>query len=308
MAPSSTVPGTLYTSSGGAAAEAREVARLTYLISGEVARHRRDAFSSTPSSSGFHFPSLSSGALGVLPNSPGGEFTVQKERKTTELHVTETESVTGSASIADALPSAECSWVNDPQKHPYVRLPELSKGVVPRPFAADAAFSAKLLQNSPMPMYLTMRELFLKESLSAEDADDLMYNCELLINYAIHRLTPPLARRSPFLVCRRLAGLLMMFDYVVCTAHIVGPRLEAGRWWPRFVNLFRMDHTLLSRNRMGRTGSDMLLSLAYRLIAALEIYKTGARPPAVEDVREIPNEIDLQQENRDLQASSRMAC
>ncbi|CDI79711.1 hypothetical protein, conserved [Eimeria acervulina] len=187
--------------------------------------------------------------------------------------------------IPDGVLGSECSWLRNPEDHPFVRLPILQKDVVPRTFKVEEAFASKLLQNSPMSMYLTMRELFSKQSLNARDAQNLVFTCERLVNYGIHRLTTPLPRYTPFLISRRLANLLMMFDYVVCTAHIIGPKMGIERWWQQFVNLFRMDRSLLSPPRVGRLGSDLLVRITYRLIDALEIYRTGGRPSALEIIQ-----------------------
>ncbi|CDI75087.1 hypothetical protein, conserved [Eimeria praecox] len=281
------------------------------------------------------------GRLKEVESSSEGKCNSQEKQHIQIRHGAGAGEVTPSAA-APQVQLAEWGLLRNPEDHPFFHLPKPPQDAATRPFTAEFAFSGKLLQNSPMPMYLTMRELFSKQSLSEKEVDRILRSCELLVNYAIHRLTPALPRRTPFLVCRRLASLFMLFDYVVCTAQLVGAKMETERWWPRFVSFFRMDSSLLSPTRSSRLGSELLVDLAYRLIAALEIYRKGARPPPMEVIQlkrlifshlrsysqfehpswnywvlddqefmegcdGLPRGIDLEQENRKLQAFSRMA-
>ncbi|CDJ50346.1 hypothetical protein, conserved [Eimeria brunetti] len=237
-----------------------------------------------PSDTAFSSPSSES-VLQVTTYSYKKECSMQEQQHMTGHRGAGVVATTPLASVSDAHLGASSSPPNNPEEHPFVRLPEIPQDAVPRAFASEVAFAGKLLQNSPMPIYITMRELFLKQSLNAEEAGCLLYNCELLINYGIHRLTTPLGRTTPFLVCRRLAALFMMFDYVVCTVQLIGAKMRTELWWSRFVKSFKMDRTLLSQTRGGRKGSGVMVNLAYRLIAALQIYSTGERPNHVEIIQ-----------------------
>ncbi|CDJ36730.1 uncharacterized protein EMH_0094650 [Eimeria mitis] len=135
-----------------------------------------------------------------------------------------------------------------------------------------------------MHVYMTMRILFSKASLTAKDVDALLTEAELLVNYAAYRLARPSRRFTGAYLVMKLSSLFMVFDYLVCTIEVVGDKMNTGRWWPAFVQKFPTAYFVTERR--GRKKTKLLNRLVNRLCLALSVYKEGRRP----EFREI---IDL---------------
>ncbi|CDJ31235.1 uncharacterized protein EMH_0065200 [Eimeria mitis] len=139
-------------------------------------------------------------------------------------------------------------------------------------------------------------------SLDAHEVEELMNAAELLANYAAHRLAMPCSRCTASYLLVKLSSLLMAFDYLVCAAELLGEKMNTGKWWPEFVQLFRTDYRLseIGGTRVGR----MRKRLVNRLSAALAIYKQGKRP-APKEIIELKR-VGLTQVSKDSHMSHRL--
>ncbi|CDI87768.1 hypothetical protein EPH_0055430 [Eimeria praecox] len=172
--------------------------------------------------------------------------------------------------------------------HPFVRLPMVNPEDVRRSFRVQFALSFQYGKASPMETYMTMRSLFAKASLTAQDVETLMLQAEILANYATDKLGRPHSRCTANYLVMKLASLLMVFDHLVCAIELLGEKMNTGSWWPEFVSKFRTDYLFPEAARTKKM--EMLNKMVNRLSSALAIYKTGKRPP-LKDVVELKRAI-----------------
>ncbi|CDJ31859.1 uncharacterized protein EMH_0070410 [Eimeria mitis] len=182
-------------------------------------------------------------------------------------------------------PTVETSSVastsaRDIREHPFVRLPVVNPEDIPRHFSELGSLPCDMLLDSPMDAYMTMRSLFAKPSLTAEDVDTLMVKADILVKYATHKLARPDRRFKACTLFMKLSSLFMIFDQLVCTIELLGDKMDTDRWWPAFVQQFQTDY--IFPEHVPSPKSRMLNRLVNRLSSALEIYKEGRRPPLEE--------------------------
>ncbi|CDJ58823.1 hypothetical protein EMWEY_00018110 [Eimeria maxima] len=161
--------------------------------------------------------------------------------------------------------------------HPFVRLPHVLPEDITQVFEGARALSSKVPAGSPMKNFNSMRMLFAKPSLTAQDVKQLMDDCRCLIAYACTKLAGSLRKRNAFYVVRRLATMFMVFDYVVSTIELLGDKMDTKSWWENFVGRFYTNYAFENKDKVSRATQD-LGDLACRLSSALAIYKTGMRP------------------------------
>ncbi|CDJ53360.1 hypothetical protein, conserved [Eimeria brunetti] len=165
----------------------------------------------------------------------------------------------------------------DISQHPFVRLPVVKAEDIHRSFRPEFALSHDLNVCSPMEIYTTMRSLFAKASLTAEEVETLMKEAELLANYAATKLLREHKRCKANYIIRKLSSLLMVFDYLVCTVELLGDKMNTGAWWTKFTQKFRTEYFFPEEARTVRT--EILNKFVNRLSAALSVYKKLKRPP-----------------------------
>ncbi|CDJ35715.1 uncharacterized protein EMH_0100160 [Eimeria mitis] len=209
-------------------------------------------------------------------------------------------------SESDAVAQATTSGDGEPfgakdiRCHPFVRLPAVNLEDVHLRYNGALVLSFDLGVTTPMEAYMKMRSLFAKDSLTAEDVSTLMVNADYLAKYAVAKLARPCRKCTAGHLLMRLSALFMAFDYLVCTIKLLGDHMDAGSWWPAFVQRFRTDYFFPEDSR--RPKSKILNNLVNRLSAALSIYKQ-ARRPALEEVIELKRAI-LNHASKDSQLAN----
>ncbi|CDJ32512.1 uncharacterized protein EMH_0044680 [Eimeria mitis] len=165
--------------------------------------------------------------------------------------------------------------------HPYVRIPVLQQGVVPKKFRPSAIFADKLTDTMIYLPMLSLRSLFSKQSLNQEDADNLITASEALARAAwVNALTCP-RLTSPSFANEFLGRSFLALDSLVCTFQVLGDRMQKPVWWEEFIAAFDTNYDFRGERSRGCT-QRYIRQFANRLLAALNIYKTGGRPPADE--------------------------
>ncbi|CDJ27967.1 uncharacterized protein EMH_0036440 [Eimeria mitis] len=175
----------------------------------------------------------------------------------------------------------------DIRLHPFVRLPVINPQHIHRCFRKEFALSFGLWVHDPMKAYTTMRSLFAKASLTAQDVETLMTEAEILANYAVHKLAGPCKDSTSYLLVK-LSSLFMVFDYLVCAIELLGEKMDTGNWWNEFAQKFRTDYRLPEAARTQR--ATFLNQLVNRLSSALAIYK-GRRRPNFREIIELKRTI-----------------
>ncbi|CDJ59466.1 hypothetical protein EMWEY_00057600 [Eimeria maxima] len=165
----------------------------------------------------------------------------------------------------------------DIRLHPFVRLPVVKQEDVRRTFRVEYAVSPEFGRPSPMESFMTMRNLFAKASLTAEEVDRLLLEAETLASYALDRLSRHHNKHTAKYIFVKLSSVFMVFDSLICTIEVLGEKMNASKWWPHFVQNFSTEYYF---TEVGKT--EQLNRLVNRLSSALAIYKTGNRPPLQE--------------------------
>ncbi|CDJ56761.1 hypothetical protein EMWEY_00058310 [Eimeria maxima] len=179
--------------------------------------------------------------------------------------------------VANVISEEELAAEGRDSFHPFVRLPKVSPKNVTKTFDGFGAFVSKIPKGGPMSNFLSMRELFAKPSLNAKDVQQLMADCTGLVAYACKKLAGPPSRTNAFYIVRKLASMVMVFDYVVSTLVLLGKKMDAKIWWSDFVGRFHTDFNFEPRTNTQRV-TEGIVELIQQLSAALTIYKTGKRP------------------------------
>ncbi|CDJ28848.1 LOW QUALITY PROTEIN: uncharacterized protein EMH_0044530 [Eimeria mitis] len=210
---------------------------------------------------------------------------VQPHKHRTQTVAVNLDAVKGSASApavrATSRGGTGQAEAPDLRQHPFFRLPVVNPKDIHRTFRKEYALSMYYGRSTPMESYMTMRNLFAKASLTAEDVELLMTEAELLANYAADRLGRECRRCTANYLVLKLSSLFMAFDYLVCTIEILGSKMNTGTWWKEFTQKFRTEYLLPESARTQR--GNTLHKLVNRLSSALAIYRQQRRP-AVEEV------------------------
>ncbi|CDJ28814.1 uncharacterized protein EMH_0002220 [Eimeria mitis] len=168
------------------------------------------------------------------------------------------------------------------QKHPYVRLPVLQKGVVPRPICVPLLFDEIQRRFSHHAYLSTMRKIFALETLNQEHVDVLIDAVERLVTTSWFQSRSKQMRFSPVFAVETLGVYFMVFDALVCASQLLGESMQSHLWWEKFTAAFNTDFKLPDPKSIAQETRRFYVTLARRLAAALDIYKQGMRPPALE--------------------------
>ncbi|CDJ54032.1 hypothetical protein EBH_0072000 [Eimeria brunetti] len=215
-----------------------------------------------------------------INNQPEGQKAVDSFR------VSDGNSKAGQASGVSAStgqhPAGLSHLLHDVQSHPYVRLPVLEKGVVPRNLRVSILFTQKTGAFSFNIYMRTMRKLLLKKSLNQIDANTLVGAVEKLVTSSWVQSRKGARGRTPIYFVEALGRYFISLDAIVCASQILGDCMQLPLWWETFVASFNTNFPLYNARSRANKLTDFHIDFARRLIAALDIYKTGRRPALTE--------------------------
>lgn len=222
------------------------------------------------------------GTFGFVSATTQQESKREGEQPAQRVQVSEDPQEPSSSAGAVAPTSALCNKAEKIGQltHPYVRLPFVNPKDIPRPFRTEIAFSTTVFERSSLQVFVRMRKLLSKNSLSTWEVEALLRQCEYLVNHALHKLTAPPPKPGAFFVARRLGILFFTFDYVVCTIMLLQEKMETKKWWGRFVSKFSTEYHFPDSYVGKRDLERKLPDLVNRLSKALSVYKQALRPPA----------------------------
>ncbi|CDI82600.1 hypothetical protein EPH_0055020 [Eimeria praecox] len=170
----------------------------------------------------------------------------------------------------------------DIRYHPYVHLPVLEEGVVPRDVQVSTLVAKRPMLVKPHAHLLTLRALFAKKTLNQQDADLLVNAVELLVATYWLRTKTTRKHATPILIVEALGRNLMVLDSIVCAIQLLGEHMQAHLWWDKFATNFDINFPLPAPGSRGKELTHFHINLARRLYAAINIYKRGVRPPLLE--------------------------
>ncbi|CDJ59454.1 hypothetical protein EMWEY_00022240 [Eimeria maxima] len=178
----------------------------------------------------------------------------------------------------------EIIWSGDIRSHPYVRLPVLEEGVVPKNLEVSTLFYQRPLRLSLYANMLAIRNLFAKETLNQNEADHLVTVIEKVVPIVWLQGQRGPRGRSPIHTVEHLGNCFIAFDAILSAAEILGNSMQLHLWWDDFTASF--DTTFrLTPPGLGLTElAEFHAQFSRRIIVALNTYKTGERPPLEEVV------------------------
>ncbi|CDJ59635.1 hypothetical protein, conserved [Eimeria maxima] len=167
----------------------------------------------------------------------------------------------------------------DIKNHPYVRLPVVEEGVVPRRLRIAVLFARKQIRPSPHFCLLTLKNIYAQKTLDQKRADILVNAVERLISITWIQSQRTPRRTAPRYIVEALGNRFVAIDAIVCAIELVGEHMELPLWWGKFTASFKTNFPLRPPGSRGGELPQLHRNLAKRLVAAMDIYKQGRRPP-----------------------------
>ncbi|KAL8269885.1 hypothetical protein Esti_006192 [Eimeria stiedai] len=149
---------------------------------------------------------------------------------------------TSAAASAELLPASPAQTT--PRHHRFVRLPKVQSGAIRRTLMVQAANSGPryLSKSSSFDILATLRALFAKSELDANDVEELCQAVEKLVNYAHKRISPNLTPRRFGRLVGRLGLYFLILDSVMNACEVLGPAALTEHWWDAFTGRFRTKY------------------------------------------------------------------
>ncbi|CDJ37552.1 hypothetical protein, conserved [Eimeria tenella] len=167
--------------------------------------------------------------------------------------------------------------------HPFYKLPEVAPGIKVRRFSPSEAFSrSNLLPQVSTPLE-SIRSWFRMDVLDETGANRLVVEAERVVCnlYFIQQKPVPSTTASRAVLV--LGQRYLMLDALVSTIQVLGPTMNASRWWPKLVGAIPTE--ILHRNFPSPFERTRYYeTLALRLIKAIELLKKGVRLEAWDTV------------------------
>ncbi|CDJ54067.1 hypothetical protein, conserved [Eimeria brunetti] len=242
----------------------------------------------SPLQTSVEFPGPAGGAPALDPDSwidsiPSISDQPEGQEAAESFRVSDDDSEAGQASGSPVStgqhPAGLSHLLDDVQSHPYVRLPVLEKGVVPKSIQTYRLFEERVGVSSFYFYLLGVRDLFAQKTLNQHDADLLVHFVEQLVRVSYRRAQRSHAYPFPIRSVEHLGEYFIAFDAIVCAIELLGECMQLPLWWERFAAGFNINYYIPVLPVGGNRVSKFLNKLTTRLAAALKIYKTGRRPP-----------------------------
>ncbi|KAL8440889.1 hypothetical protein Emag_007646 [Eimeria magna] len=188
-------------------------------------------------------------------------------------------STSGAAREELAVKSATSTDQQQIHLHPFVRLPAVRPGISVTPIDPQDILTCPGAPRLSTGLLGLMRGLFAKPELDASDARALILTAGYLVKFVQRRLTLELTNPHNAHVIRHVGLFFMVADAVVAAYHAVGFQPASFSWWSTFTEAFPTSHQVRSPSKYSRKSTHFNFKLLKGLIGALNIYKTGSRPP-----------------------------
>lgn len=158
--------------------------------------------------------------------------------------------------------------------HPFVHLPVVEPGVVPRPWRSSDALVAMARSRCSHMLLHDIRELLLRPSLDFVGVSALMAAAEGLVAYTVQRMAPPTVTLSPAEYVRNWGRRFLVLNAAHSATRVVGTGVPP--WWQYCV--FTLLKDLESRPLKETRRCSANNRVAAHLFHALMMYKRGSAP------------------------------
>ncbi|KAL8443907.1 hypothetical protein Emed_006502 [Eimeria media] len=169
----------------------------------------------------------------------------------------------------------------DMRVHPFIRLPTAPRGLPLRQMNPDDPPPRAYQRVTSTELLAVLRELFAKSKLTPEDVEVLLDATEALVRFTRSHIRPISTSRMAH-VLRHVGIIFMSADAIASTAEILGLNLPSNWWWSSFIESFPQKDIVKEPRKDVKEAAHVNYALLKRLFAALDIYKTGVRPPVKE--------------------------
>ncbi|CDI85523.1 hypothetical protein, conserved [Eimeria praecox] len=171
------------------------------------------------------------------------------------------------------------SHPDDLRNHPYVRLPVLEAGVVPRGFNPTAVFGTPRNTIPIVDILLDFRQLFARQTLNQQDTDLLVGLVMKLANNIWLKASATARQFTPLFATVSLGSTFLAMDYLVAAVEVLGDHMKPHVWWEGFANAVDTDYALPEPSQYCRSTTRFNTEVGNQLLEALKIYKERRRPP-----------------------------
>ncbi|CDJ51672.1 hypothetical protein EBH_0001460 [Eimeria brunetti] len=127
-----------------------------------------------------------------------------------------------------------------------------------------------------------LRTLFLKKTLNQEDADAVVSASETLARAAWTEAHLSATILNISFAIESLGKYFLAFDAISCAVKLLGDRMLQHMWWDDFTLAFDTEYAFNEPETGRQRKPRMLANIANRLLAAINTYKGGMRPPSTE--------------------------
>ncbi|KAL8455634.1 hypothetical protein Emag_000564 [Eimeria magna] len=171
--------------------------------------------------------------------------------------------------------------------HRDYRIPFVDRKHIRRTFNMRFAFEDTTYKPL-MPTLRHMRALLALQTLSADQAEQLMSDSEHIVSYLVQTQRDGVAHKA---LCRALWTLgrrYVLFDAVACAIQALGPAMTARLWWPQLAAMIPCEYPEPKETNSPKRFQRVTVLL--RLISALKLLKSGIRP-AAEDTLSLKRDL-----------------
>ena len=126
-----------------------------------------------------------------------------------------------------------------------------------------------------------VQQIFSKPRLSTHDFHALFGSAYELVSYAAKVLNRKLAGRDAYSVVGPLARRGLVLDSLWGICYVVGTALHKGQWWDKLMAKITVP-TAVDQLGVRKGYGHARLALVKRLVSAIDVCRTGKRPPPQE--------------------------
>ncbi|KAL8436646.1 hypothetical protein ACSSS7_001576 [Eimeria intestinalis] len=169
--------------------------------------------------------------------------------------------------------------VSDGREHPFSRVPYVQPSdQAKRRFNPRRALYEGLPSHYVPGGLFRLRALLTRQSLGGGDLDQVAALLEEVVGYVYFRETRSCEDNHPSVAVRNLGRRLVLLDIIVAALQVLGEPLPAP-WWVDFVDGIPIVTRQSIRQPDRNSVENQNLSMLEKITAALQILKTGVRPP-----------------------------
>ncbi|KAL8437700.1 hypothetical protein ACSSS7_000725 [Eimeria intestinalis] len=169
----------------------------------------------------------------------------------------------------------ETSPSDSGKTHPYVRIPSILPGVVPRPLNVDRIFDKRGPQSHVFLLREVREVLVTRPVLRLVDAHYLLDLAEQLANHMYNKMSTDITGEAPYKTTNLLGRRFLIFDVMYSVSVALNLNWPLQPWWR---SLAERVPTEVDVSGYFKTAHPLYVSLIEDMVEALRLFKSGVRP------------------------------